>query len=139
MSDFPRSTLELALSWHLAQEVLLADLEIAETEHAWLAQHFPQSKLQDAGLADEAGARTPFFHDCVSEALITLPETMSRDDKLTLIKTLFAATLADNDFHHKEGNVLVRAVHMLGLSDGDLDGLLGSLDQVGDVDLPDPE
>ena len=139
MSDIPRETLELALSWHLAQEVLVADLEFAESEQVWMTRHFPQSALESAGLADAGGARTPYFHDCVSEALISLPETMSLEQKAAMIGVLFSATLADDDFHHQEGHVLVRAAKILGLSTGDLNQVLSSLEQVGDVDLPDPE
>ena len=135
MSETPRGKLKLAFSWHIAKEITDADLEIAEGEEAWMSKVFPRDTLVDAGFIDSDGKATSEFESCLGEALAMLPEVLPLSEKLIMLTTLFEGTLADDDFHHEEGNVLVKAASLLGVRPSELDEHLASLDQVGEVEL----
>ena len=71
---------------------------------------------------------------CLEQALATLPDALSPADKRAILVELFRGTLADDDFHHREGSVLVRTARLLGMGSTELDEVLSALDEVGDVD-----
>ena len=139
MPDPSPADLELALTWHLTRELLDADLNLDPQEAQFLADRFPQSTLQAAGFVHEDGAPTDRFQAVLAEALVVLPERMSEDDKAVILRMLFSASLVDDDFHRQEGHVLAKAAQLLGLSLAQLDAALEISDDVGTVDLPDPE
>lgn len=135
MAEFTRGQLKLAFSWHVAREILDADMEIAEGEEQWMAKAFPREALVDAGFVDNGGHPTAYYETCLGEALVTLPDVLSFDEKILLVRTLFAGTLADDEFHHEEGNVLVKAAHLLGLNSDDIEQALETIEDVGEVEL----
>lgn len=137
MSEFTRGQLKLAFRWHVAREITDADMEIAEGEIDWMIRTFPRQLLVDNGFVDGNGDITTDFEEALGESRVQLPRILSLDEKLALLGELFQVTLADDEFHHEEGNVLFRAATQLGVSSTELDDFLGTLDQVGDVELDD--
>lgn len=135
MADtFTRDELTLAFTWHLARQVADADFDVTDGELSWMDLHFPTDKLKAAGFVDHSGP-TRRYEDALGEALASLPDDLALEEKLGLITVLFEGTLADDEFHHTEGNVIVRAAQLLGVSNSQLDAHLSSLDAVGDVEL----
>ncbi len=139
MSRFQRDQLTLAFRWKVAREMVEADMHVADGEQAWLERTFPPDALREAGFIDDQGAPTATWEACVAEALATLPDLLSPEDKRAILVELFRGTLADDDFHHAEGGVLVRTAQQLGVGGGELDAVLSALDEVGEVDLEDDE
>lgn len=139
MAETSRDDLKLAFAWHVAREIMDADLEVAEGEVQWLAKHFPADALSTAGFTDASGDPTERYHSALGQALVQLPEMLEGGEKKQLLGTFFSATLADDEFKREEATALVKAAKLLGLSMADLDSFLESHDDVGSLDLPEPE
>lgn len=132
---FTRDELTLAFTWHLARQVTDADFDVTDGELSWMDRNFPMKNLWAADFVGENGAPTLRYEDALGEALVVLPDELRLDEKLALITMLFELTLADDEFHHTEGSVIVRAAQLLGVTNSELDAHLSSLDSVGEVDL----
>ena len=139
MAEFTVDDLKLAFSWHTAREIVISDHEIADREEAWLSQQFSTQALTEAGFLDASGDPTARYDDAVTEAARVLPDALDQGTKLAMITMIFKATLADDEFRIEEGHVLIKAAHVLGLSTDALDAHLGQLDEVGEVELPEPD
>ncbi len=138
MSDFSLEQMKLALAYHMVVETIDADLEVNDAEERFLSRTFPADSLRKAGFVDNTGT-TVRFEQCLGQALITLPETMSLADRLAILTQVFQASLADEEFARQEGAVLVKASRLLAITPSQLDDHLDALESVGNVDLPAPE
>lgn len=139
MSSFALDQLKLAFAWHVAQRIVGADGDVQSTESGWLASNFPTSTLASSGFVDGSGAPTDVFEQALDEALRVLPTELTLAARLQLLETFLDASLADDELHHTEGGVLLEAAAMLGVTPQQLDAHLDTLDEVGSVDLDDPE
>lgn len=132
MPEFTPTQLELAFRWYVATEMLDADFERTETEEDWFATACPTEALASAGFIGPNGDHTPTYERCLGEALVTLPDALSHGEKIRVLRDLLRGGLADDEFHHEEGKVLMKAAMLLGVP---YSALFDSLDEVGEVDL----
>ena len=142
MSEPQSPTLEqmkLAFCWHLARRIVQADTVVQVAESEWLQGRFPEQDLRDAGLIDDAGSESGAFNAILGQAMVDLPDVLDLQGKFEVLQALFDATLADAEFHHREGDALVNAGRLLGMSTTDIEAFLSSQSEVGDVELPEPE
>ena len=107
--------LELAFAYHLADQVVGADGHVAPQEAAFLEERFGAGRLRAYGFVDEAGAFTEGFRAAVDEALAVLPSELPEARKVALMELLRQASLADQEGHESEANVLIVAARLLGL------------------------
>ena len=139
MSEFSMQHMKLALSYHMVRETINADLEITDAERRFLAGAFPADSLRDAGFIGPRGGTSVHYERCLGAALISIPETLSLDERLTILTQVFQASLADESFAREEGAVLVKASKLLAITSQQLDAHLQLMDDVGSVALPAPE
>ena len=125
----------LAFALHAARLLVDADGVLDPREQAFIEREFPHLELRDAGFVDSHGQLTEQYQAALNTALETLPEALTEDQKLDLIHKLFKASLADDVFEHREGNILLVVSRLLGLAPGRLDAYLSSLPEVGEVEL----
>jgi uncharacterized tellurite resistance protein B-like protein len=135
---FTDSQLELAFAYHMVQRLIGADDAIHRSEILFLDERFPQADLFEAGFLGDDGAYTKTWRAALETALTELKHRLSEERKIVLMHTLLSASLADRDFDAAEGEVLLQAATVLGLSGALLDQALGH-DDVGSVELPAPE
>ncbi len=135
--SFDLETLQLAFELHIVNLIVEADEEVTSAESAWIEQHFPAAALRAVGLIDAEGQQTDLFHDAAMQALDELPKALSAVQKYALLEKFFAITLADGDFAYREGNVLLVAARLLGLSNEAVIDFLNEHPEVGDVSLTD--
>ena len=139
MPAFTTEQLTLAFAYHMVQRLIGADDAIHASELRFLESTFPAETMSASGFTKEDGTFTDRYRSALDAALIELPSMLTRSAKLSLLDTLFNASLADNNFDHTEGDVLVQCSHLLGLNASDLDSHLDSHSEVGNLDLPEPE
>ena len=112
MPDLDR--LKLAFAYHLAEEVVGADRDVAPEEVVFLEQAFSRDQLEAHGLLDRDGF-TPAFREAVEEALRVLPAALPEAEKRDLMDLLHDASLSDAQGLESEANVLIVAARLLGL------------------------
>ncbi|MFT4625537.1 MAG: putative tellurite resistance protein B-like protein [Myxococcota bacterium] len=130
--------LELAFAYHMVQRLIGADDNVHRAEIQFLEDRFPTSALHSAGFVTADGTYTDRWRAALDLALAELTTRLDENRKVRLIRTLLGASLADADFDAAEGSVLLQAATLLGLEGAALDAALND-DDVGDVDLPEPE
>jgi uncharacterized tellurite resistance protein B-like protein len=126
VSDLDEKSLVLALKLHLVDRVVGADLLESSGEHASLARCFPPGTLQEAGLVDSAGVRTERYQRALAQALVELPRRLGHEAKLDLLHTVVRIAVADRAFRLGEGEVVLWAARLLGLSDDEFDAFMAS-------------
>jgi uncharacterized tellurite resistance protein B-like protein len=126
LSDLDEKSLVLALQLHLVDRVVGADLLKSSGENRSLERYFPRPVLQGAGLVDAHGERTALFQTALAQALIVLPQRLSHEAKLELLHLVVQIALADRAFRLGEGEVILWAARLLGLSDDDFDAFIAS-------------
>ena len=131
--------MKLAFCWHLARRIVQADTVVQVAESEWLQERFPEQDLRAAGLTDESGSESKSFNAILGQAMVDLPDVLDLQGKFEVLKALFDATLADAEFHHREGDALVNAGRLLGMSTTEIEQFLSEQAEVGEVELPDPE
>ena len=122
--------LQLAFTVHMAEQIFGSDLDVDEQEAAWLADTFPLSVMQEAGLVDDAGARTPRYEELRDRAVVELPDALDEVHKLAVLEVLVGAAAADGVLCAEESMALAHAAQLLGVPHdhwvGHLDELLAS-------------
>lgn len=131
--------LKLAFAWHIVRQIVGADGHLDPKEEKFLHRKFPEGALGAAGFVDDGGLPSDAFRAALGEAMIGLPETLDLEAKIDLLDTFMDATLADDEFHHEEGNLLVKASRLLGMSSSELNAWLDATREVGQLELPEPE
>jgi uncharacterized tellurite resistance protein B-like protein len=126
LSDLDERSLVLALQLHLVDRVVGADLLESSGEHASLERHFPRATLQEAGLVDTRGVRTERFQRALAQALTELPHRLGHEAKLDLLHSIVRIAVADRAFRLGEGEVVLWAARLLGLSDDEFDAFMAS-------------
>jgi uncharacterized tellurite resistance protein B-like protein len=139
MDTASKERLKLAFAYDIVRRMVDADDQISDAETKFVMTQFPWSLLEIQGLVDQARRFTPAFDVAVADARAKLPTALPLEEKLALISLFVDASVADDEFHHNEGDVLVEAAHALGVSTAELMNHLGTLPSVGDVDMPSPE
>ena len=132
--DFARWELELAFTWHVVHQIVAVDGAVTAAERAFVDRSLPEGMLEKARFVRGA-AFTPRFDAALGEALLVLP-TLPKDDRARIVRTLFRAALADDEFVREEESTVRRAARLLHLQEADyldiLDGLV-----TGEVPLED--
>jgi uncharacterized tellurite resistance protein B-like protein len=139
MSEFSMQHMKLALSYHMVRETIDADLQVTDAERRFLSGAFPKTSLLEAGFVDAKSATSLRYERCLGEALISIPETLSLEERLAILTQVFQASLADESFAREEGAFLVKASRLLAITTQQLNVHLDQMDAVGSVDLPAPE
>lgn len=135
--SFDLETLQLAFELHIVNLIVEADEQVTAAESAWVEKHFPRAALKAVGLVDDNGEQTDLFHDAAMQALDELPRALTPIQKRALLEKFFAITLADGDFAYREGNVMLVAARLLGLSNDAVVDFLSEHPEVGEVSLAD--
>ena len=115
MDDFDLVQLELAFSYHIVTQIMDADGTLTPAEMRFIEERFPADVLQASGFVGPDGEFTQRWHNACGEALMELP-MQPEADRIRLLQSVFQATLADGRFERPEGEVLLRAGRLLGLS-----------------------
>ena len=136
---FAIDQLKLAFAYSIVEEIVDAGEEVDDAERKYLAETFPATSLASCGFLDENGKLNDDYRAAVEESLETLSGALALDDKFALVDIFMGASLADGEFHHEEGNVMVWAARLLGITSDQLDSHLDTIDEVGSVDLPTAE
>jgi len=131
--------LKLAFAYSIVEEIVGADEKVDEAERRYLAEVFPSITLESCGFLDDQGELNDDYRAAVAASLEVLANALPLAKKFELIDMFMGASLADGEFHHEEGNVMVWASRLLGISSSELDQHLESLADVGSVDLDEPE
>jgi uncharacterized tellurite resistance protein B-like protein len=131
--------LKLAFAYSIVEEIVDADQNVNDAERRYLSEVFPAITLESCGFVDEDGKLNDDYRAAVARSLEVLSGALTLHQKFELIDLFMGASLADGEFHHEEGNVMIWASRLLGLSTAELDGHLSSLAEVGAIDLPEPE
>jgi len=139
LSDFSTDELKLAFGYHMARLILETDAVITHDEKDFLERLWPRSAVEAAGFLASDGGVTPKLTEAMRMAVDELPYRLSTDGKFELLRSLMSAVMADGVFESEEGGVFLQAAKLLGLPDERVDELLDSLDDVGSLDLPEPE
>lgn len=136
---FALDQLKLAFAYSIVEEIVDADEKVDEAERRYLAETFPATSLESCGFLDGDGSLNDDYRAAVAQSLETLANDLDLQEKFKLIDIFMGASLADGEFHHEEGNVMVWASRLLGISSDQLDKHLDTFDDVGSVDLPTAE
>lgn len=123
--DFARWELELAFTWHVVHQIVAADGQVTEAEREFVGRNLPQGVLEKAGFVTATGF-TPRFEAALGEALLLLP-TLPKDDRAQIVRTLFRAAVADDDFARNEEVTVRRAARLLNLHEADYLDILDAL------------
>lgn len=122
--------LQLAFTLHMAQQILGSDLDVVDSEAAWLHATFPQQMLHDTGFLDNEGRPTAAFEEARDVALLELPVSLDEVQKLQVMEVLVGAAAADGLLAAEESTALAHAARLLGVPDADwsshLDQLIAS-------------
>jgi len=137
--DSDLALLRLVFSFHVIDHIIHADEHIDPLEIDWMRERYPREVLEEHGLIDEESRLTDTFRDLLAEALMRLPKELSEDEKRQLALTFFDSAMADGEFEAREGKQLEAAAHLLGLPLKSLHEALDSSDDVGAIELDDPE
>lgn len=129
----------LAFALHATQLVMTADDQLDPRESQFIQAAFPANALTAAGFIDANGALTDHYHSALETALETLPSALNEAQKYDIIERLFKATLADDQFERREGNILLVAARILGLPPSAVDHVVSSQEEVGELELGEPE
>jgi len=131
--------LKLAFAYSIVEEIVDADAHVDEAESRYLAEVFPSITLESCGFLDEGGKLNDAYRGAVAKSLEVLSGSLSLKQKFELIGMFMGASLADGEFHHEEGNVMIWASRLLGISTAELDQHLENMSDVGVIDLPNAE
>ncbi len=123
--DFARWELELAFTWHVVHQIVAADGQVTDTERDFVGRNLPQGVIEKAGFV-KGDAFTPRFEAALGEALLLLP-TLPKDDRAQIVRTLFRAAVADDDFARNEEATVRRAARLLNLHEADYLDILDAL------------
>lgn len=134
---FPVDQLKLAFAYHIVRQIVGADGEFGAAEQRWIARAFPPTTLETSGFLDR-NLLTMAFERALETALVELPQRLTLEEKLDLLETFLDASLADEQLHHTEGSLIVKAAELLGVPPDALDKHLDTLDSVGSVELDSP-
>lgn len=110
-------SLQLAFAYHVVCEVIGADATIDPAELAWIHAMFPFDRLLERGLVDRHGKVTPLLDELRHQALIELPERLSADQKLSLVRIVAHASAADGVLAPEEADTIAAVARMLGVPD----------------------
>ncbi len=119
MTDDDLLPLQLAFTLHMADQILGADAEIADSERSWLHDRFPPEMLVATGFLDDHGNLTAAYEEARDEALVTLPEELPASGKWQIMEDLVHAAAADGVLAATEADALGHAAQLLGVSDAD--------------------
>jgi uncharacterized tellurite resistance protein B-like protein len=133
--EFSLAELELAFSWHIVDQILHSDGQVAPTEARFLASTFPPAVMEKSGFV-EGGKFTDRWNEALGEALLRLP-TLAVEDRVRILSTFFRAATADDEFLGVEAEVMRRAAKLLGLRDDEFNDALANL-VTNEVTLEDP-
>lgn len=139
MSALPLDLLETAFAYHVAQRIVGADQTLDPAEVRFLRERWPQEEMQRVGLMTPAGELTTTFMDARDEAIRTLASRMSEDRKLAMMRQFLDATVVDGHLDHRESGLLVAVSRQLGLPETAFLAMLDDQDDVGELELPEPE
>ncbi|MBT3218213.1 MAG: hypothetical protein HN348_03910 [Proteobacteria bacterium] len=107
--------LKLAFAVYIAQLIIEADNRIDYREMKLWGQLFPRNLLRQASFVDDEGNLNADFEQARQEALITLPGSLSLDEKLELLTVLHGASMADGELEAHELDVLAKGADLLGI------------------------
>jgi uncharacterized tellurite resistance protein B-like protein len=136
---FPIEDLILAFAYNTLQKMEDADGVSDAAEVALREASFPANQMVKLGFTDGDGKPTQRFEQARDEALQRLPTELTEADKLGLITRFFDMALVDGRLDRAESSLLYQTAHQLGLSSSVFDAHLDSHDDVGEIDLPEPE
>ena len=83
--------LQLAFTIHMAEQILGSDLDIVDSEAAWLHATFPPELLRQTGFVDDDGKRTERYTEARDRAVVELPHALHEVDKLAVMELLVGA------------------------------------------------
>ncbi len=134
--EFDLLQLKLAFAYHVVQQIVGADDQVAKGELRFLQTRFPADELRRCGFIGVDGAFTDAYHRATGEALMELPERLNDTEKYQMVDLLLEACLADDELHASEAKVLVHAARLLGIPNDALDAhLTTKRTMVGDIEL----
>ncbi len=136
---FALDQLKLAFAYSIVEEIVDADEKVHDAERRFLAEKFPATSLESCGFLDDKGELNDDYRAAVAESLERLGNELDLQEKFALIDIFMGASLADGEFHHEEGNVMVWASRLLAITSDQLDAHLDTNDDVGSLDLPTAE
>ncbi|MEZ4237193.1 MAG: TerB family tellurite resistance protein [Myxococcota bacterium] len=116
MDDFSLDELKLAFTYHLAQQIVGADGEVAPAEAQFVERTFPELLMVRSGFVAEDGSFTARWREALGEALLRLPE-LSVAERVAMVDTLFDAAMADASLLEVEADTVRRAARLLALDD----------------------
>ncbi len=139
MGQFNIPELKLAFGYHFVRLILETDAVITISETDYLQRIFPREQMSKVGFIGSDGGFTERHTEAMREAIERLPVELGLDERLEFLTTFLAASVADGEFDTEEGSVMMTAATMLAIPGDALDAHLESLDDVGTIDLPEPE
>ncbi|MEZ4320134.1 MAG: hypothetical protein R3F61_21825 [Myxococcota bacterium] len=121
-----RQYLKLAFALEYASRIVAADGVESFEEYSLLGEIFPRTLLRQAGFLGVDGHLTERFHEYRDMAHNVLPTLVTAEEKQEIFALLFAASAAD-ELAEEEMSVLLEAGMALGLEEGDVTVLIGTL------------
>jgi len=106
--------LKIAFTWQFVYMVVQADGEFVEAERTFMQRLFPSSVLEATHLLDEQGQFIePDFTNLKTRALAVLPDALSEEERVDLLKMLADAAWADDKLVPEEEAVFGLAAEIL--------------------------
>jgi uncharacterized tellurite resistance protein B-like protein len=126
-------------TYHVVRAIIEADGVRTGEEEALLAQCPERATLLAAGLLHGDGSPNAAFYEALREAEVKLASELTLEERLAIIDRCVEASLVDGTLEYQESSALVRAARTLGLPTDVWMGRLRDADQLGDLDLPEPD
>ena len=136
---FDLDILRTVFAYHVVEEVVGVDGEVTHDELSFLSVRFPRDRMLELGLFDTTGKPTERFESARGEAIIRLPTELSWEQRVDMVRTFFDAGMADGRLERDESRVVIRAAELLQVPVDDWMRALGSSDDVGELELPEPD
>lgn len=124
--------LRFVFTFYVVDQIVQADGRLEDAEVDWVLERFPHDTLVEHGLVDDDNVLTDRYRHLLADALMKLPQTLSRAEKLELIETFFDSAESDGEFAQEEGQMIMAAAQLLALP---LDEVTSRLPELGELDL----
>ena len=126
-------------TYHVVRSIIEADGSRTGEEEALLRAGPEWTVLANAGLIGGDGTPFPALFEVLREAEERLSREIPEAERLSILDRCVEASLVDGDIEYNESAAVVRAARLLGLSTDTWLSRLRAADQLGDLDLPEPE
>ncbi|MFK7926897.1 MAG: TerB family tellurite resistance protein [Myxococcota bacterium] len=136
---FDLDVLRMVFAYHVVDEVVAADGEVSAEELSFVESRWPKSRMVEAGLFDSAGKPTAEYEAARVEAVARLPTELGAEDSLALVRVFLEAGMVDGHLERAESEVVIRAASLLNVPVDDWMKVLDDSDDMGELDLPEPE